>query len=365
MTTIQPRIAGLDVLRGCAAMAVMLHHHAHYYDDLFPGRTPLSFDLNPGHFGVELFFIISGFVILMTAERQRTVRAFAVSRFTRLMPAFVVALVLATTILAFWPMPPMVIPTPQQFLANLTMAPGLFLEAPVDLPYWTLTYELVFYGYMALILHFRLLRSIEWFGLLSVAIGCLGVLMMNVEQHHRTAILLMLYYSNFFVIGLCLHRLHSRAARPITYVALVSAILATALGGGERTFYASGSLYFSLASAFALLVWFATSRHGRWLACLPLLFFGRISFALYLVHAVVGFQIIRFGTDRGWSTITGVIAAGFASMAAATVLHYAVEAPVMRWSRDRLKARRQPATFGPFLPTNLVTEPLPSRLDGT
>jgi len=54
-------LGGLDVLRGCAAGAVMLHHHGDYYDVLYPGRTPLSFDLGPGHFGVELFFIISGF----------------------------------------------------------------------------------------------------------------------------------------------------------------------------------------------------------------------------------------------------------------------------------------------------------------
>ena len=74
------RVAGLDVLRGCAAGAVMLHHHAQYYDVLYPGRTPLSFDLGAGHFGVELFFIISGFVILMTIERKKTILDFAVQR---------------------------------------------------------------------------------------------------------------------------------------------------------------------------------------------------------------------------------------------------------------------------------------------
>ncbi|MEA2806537.1 MAG: hypothetical protein QOJ17_678, partial [Rhodospirillaceae bacterium] len=72
----------------------MLHHHGQYYDVLFPGRTPLSFDMGPGHFGVELFFIISGFVILKTIERKKTVREFAISRATRLMPAFLAALLL-------------------------------------------------------------------------------------------------------------------------------------------------------------------------------------------------------------------------------------------------------------------------------
>src|SRR5260370_24825874 len=138
----------------------MLHHHGAYYDVLYRGRTPLSVDLTPGHFGVELFFIISGFVILMTMERKKSVLEFAPSRFARLMPAFLASLVLATTLLILWPMPPLDTPTLRQFLANLTMAPSLFGEADIDPPYWTLTYGLVLYAFMALILRFGPLLSI-------------------------------------------------------------------------------------------------------------------------------------------------------------------------------------------------------------
>src|ERR1051325_8284919 len=117
------RIVGLDALRGLAAGAVLLHHHAQYYDVLFGGRTPLGINFGAGHYGVELFFIISGFVILMTIERRKTVRSFAASRFTRLMPAFLAALMLASALLILWPMPqPFAVPTLWQFIANLTMA---------------------------------------------------------------------------------------------------------------------------------------------------------------------------------------------------------------------------------------------------
>src|SRR5260370_13393885 len=178
----------------------MLHHHGQYYDVLYRGRTPLSVDLGPGHFGVELFFIISGFVIMMTIERKKAVRDFAISRFTRLMPAFLAALVMASVILIFWPMPPMDTPTFPQFLANLTMAPSLFGQKVVDLPYWTLTYELVFYAFMALVLRFGLLGSIEWLGLAALAVACAFPALVDVELHHRTEIVLMAYYSNFFLI---------------------------------------------------------------------------------------------------------------------------------------------------------------------
>jgi peptidoglycan/LPS O-acetylase OafA/YrhL len=336
----QERIVGLDVLRGFAAIAVMLHHHAQYYDVLYPGRVPLSVDLGPGHFGVELFFIISGFVILMTIERRKMVREFVVSRVARLMPAFLTALVIATVIRALWPVPVLDAPTLVQFLANLTMAPSLFGQTGMDMPYWTLTYELVFYVGMAMLLALGLLRQAEWLGLLAVAVSCLLILTIDVKLHYRTSILLLVYYSNFFLIGICLYRLHAGQARWITWLALACAVAVTALGGGERSFDTPGIVYLPLTIAFAALVWFATSQYGKWLAWPPLIFMGKISYPLYLVHVVLGFAIIRWGIALGWSTLAGVVAAGVACMITATLMHYLIERPGGRWLRATLVRRK-------------------------
>jgi peptidoglycan/LPS O-acetylase OafA/YrhL len=329
----------LDVLRGFAAVAVMVHHHGQYYDELYPGRTPLSVNFFAGHFGVELFFIISGFVILMTIERKATVWAFALARAVRLMPCFLAALALATVILVVAPMPPLDTPTVARFLANVTMAPLLFGERVVDLPYWTLTYEMVFYATMALLLALGGLRQIEWIALAWIAAGVLFTTLVDVEHHNRTSILLLAYYSNFFVIGMCLYKVHAGRARPLTWVALVLAILTSARGGGQQAFYASGALYLALTASFAVLVWLATTAVGRWAAAPPLVFLGRISYPLYLVHVVLGFEVIRFGVEQGWSTVTGVVAAAAVSLGAATLLHYLVERPGQRWSH---KARQPP-----------------------
>lgn len=337
------RIAGLDVLRGFAAAAVMLHHHGQYYDVLYPGRTALSVDLGPGHFGVELFFIISGFVILMTIERKKTVREFVISRTARLMPAFVAALIMATAIRALSPVPLLDTPTLPQFLANLTMAPALFGQTAMDMPYWTLTYELVFYIGMGLILALGMLRWTEWFGLLAVAVSCLFIATLDVRLHHRSSIVLLVYYSNFFLIGICLYRIHAGMTRPVTWLALVVAIAVTVLGGGERSFDAPGRLYLPLTLAFATLVWFAISRHGRWLALRPLVFLGQISYPLYLVHVVLGFLVIRWAIALDWSTLEGVVAAGVVSMIAATLMHYFIELPGGRWVQAALSPKQPPA----------------------
>ena len=335
------RIIGLDALRGLAAGSVLLHHQAQYYDVLYGGRTPLPINLGAGHYGVELFFIISGFVILMTIERKKTVRSFVASRFTRLMPAFLAALAIASVLLILCPLPPpFATPTFWQFVANLTMAPMLFGQNVIDLPYWTLTYEMVFYIYMAICLRFGLLRSIEWAGLALMAAGLLFRATGDVQLHHRTSIVLLAYYSNFFLIGICLYRITVQQARPITYIALILSIAMSGLGGGERAFDSPGWLYLPLTVAFTALVWHATHRPARWLVWPPLVFLGQISYPLYLVHVVVGYEIIRFGVAEGWSTLHGVIAAALASVVLATVLHYYVEGPGERWSRAKLSQLR-------------------------
>ena len=83
------------------------------------------------------------------------------------------------------------------------------------------------------------------------------------------------------------------------------AITVTVLGGGERSFDTPGRIYLPLTIAFTAFVWFAISRHGKWLAWRPFVFLGRISYPLYLVHVVLGFaghplgRGARLEHDRG------------------------------------------------------------------
>lgn len=124
------RLGHIDALRGLAALGVVVQHSAEL--------AGLGFgSFNFGRFGIQLFFLLSGFVIPFSFAGSEPVKRFLISRFFRLYPAFWASL-LAATLVSFVP--------PAEFAANATMAPILFGQPLAVGAYWTLFFELCFYA---------------------------------------------------------------------------------------------------------------------------------------------------------------------------------------------------------------------------
>ncbi|MCF2491443.1 acyltransferase [Dyadobacter sp. CY347] len=138
------RFLELDALRGIAAIMVVLFHYT-----LSSNGKLLGWEFRYGVTGVDLFFMISGFVIFMTTSRIKQWPHFLVSRFARLYPAFWCCMSLTAIVMIYI--------EPQLFslsrlLANLTMASIFFDEEYLDQSYWTLLVELMFYFWIVLLL---------------------------------------------------------------------------------------------------------------------------------------------------------------------------------------------------------------------
>ena len=75
------RLDEIDVLRGLAALAVVVFHYSGHSQRYF---ADFPFHLEYGKYGVQLFFVISGFFIFQTIEKCRNVQEFLLLRFSRL-----------------------------------------------------------------------------------------------------------------------------------------------------------------------------------------------------------------------------------------------------------------------------------------
>jgi peptidoglycan/LPS O-acetylase OafA/YrhL len=148
----RPRLALLDGLRLLAALSVVLFHwtawhhgnwgrHGEPAAEAWPWLSQVT---SVGALGVQLFFIISGFVILLSCFGKSPAR-FIGSRVGRLYPAYWVA-VLATSALIFLIWPEVGAQrSPTDIWANLTMFQGGLGVGHIDGVYWTLWVEMKFY----------------------------------------------------------------------------------------------------------------------------------------------------------------------------------------------------------------------------
>jgi len=159
----------LDVARFLAAIMVVFYHYA-FASSAAGNATVVAFPKlgslsQYGYLGVEFFFMISGFVILMTAI-GKTPKQFVISRFVRLYPNYWLGVLITFLVLTFVGHPKYSV-TPSQFLVNLTMLQS-FLDVPhIDGVYWSLVVELKFYllTFVAMclgILRFRRTLLVVW-----------------------------------------------------------------------------------------------------------------------------------------------------------------------------------------------------------
>jgi peptidoglycan/LPS O-acetylase OafA/YrhL len=338
-----PRFLELDLLRLVAAFAVMAFHFtfsgpAHgYVASSFPEVSGVS---RYGYLGVNLFFLISGLVVLMTAW-DRDILGFLVSRAARLYPAFWVAVTLTATVVSVSGSAHFSV-TPGQYLANLTMLhPVLFIDS-VDAVYWTLWSEVRFYLFVVILIAIgmtrrRVLAALwAWIGLTLLLES--GLLPPGVTAVADLA--LQTHYSHYFIAGMALFLL-SRSGPSPSLLVLLGVCFANALYRGALFSWELAARFAEPMSAavamavitgcfgvLALVATHRTAKVGRpWFTAA-----GTVTYPLYLLHFTIGLILIdRFTVvlGRWWSValVSGVM------VAAAALLHAGVEKPVGRWLR--------------------------------
>jgi peptidoglycan/LPS O-acetylase OafA/YrhL len=320
------RMPLLDALRLFAAFLVLGFHW------LF--RGPASGDqFTPfrdfealaiyGYIGVDWFFVISGFVIAWTAQSRSAVN-FAILRFARLYPAYIacMSLTFLLTVLYGWQR---ATPGLADWVANLTMAAPLLGRPFMDGAYWSILVEIIFYGWV-----FLLLAGGLWKYRVPITFGWLALSIANMTwlEIELLRFLLITDFAPWFIIGMMMHDMRERGLRLASAVILVTAFIASCLSltiqvpEFLRDYGAAPDLstLFGLNAIGVLLValavqpWQISQRLSR-----IAMFAGAISYPLYLLHQHAGYMLIdRLGPKLGAWPAFALSAAAVIFVAAAT-----------------------------------------------
>jgi len=323
---VQRRYLELDSMRGLAALMVVVYHYSTWHEQSlgYSSTTPL-FNFWQGSLGVELFFMISGFVIFMTIGNKTSITDFAISRFARLFPAYWVAVIFTSILLLLAPIPGREI-TLVQAAVNLSMLQKWLGVPSIDGVYWTLAVELSFYFLIGLCALTNQLKNIVvWSAcLLGAAIlvwaaeTYLALTTSNAIKHT-----FLLEYGNLFVAGIMFYLLilHRHGYR---YHAIIGiSLLVEALLRPEAA---------PIVSAFYVMFYLLYSNKIGFLQQKYLIYLGNISYSLYLIHQNFGYVVIDIMEQYGLAnSISVLIAPCVLSILISSLMYEYVERPGIKF----------------------------------
>ncbi|GHA80219.1 MULTISPECIES: acyltransferase family protein [Streptomyces] len=347
------RMRALDGLRLLAALMVAAYHYGGRGGDITAawGSSPaVQFPTAHtwfayGPLGVQIFFVISGFVICMSGW-GRSLSSFFASRVARLMPAYWAAVVLVTLVFAL-PVVAYEAVSPSDALVNLTL-----LQQPLGADRvlgvcWTLWAEIRFYALFALfvVLPGANRRRIVLF----CAVWTLAAALTKASGEPFLDVLLMPEHAPFFVGGIGLYLVHRDRRDAVAWgIVGVSWLLGQhhavadlwhPAGQDAFSYRSSAVIILIVTAGFAVVAAIALGALHRvdwpWLTVA-----GALTYPFYLVHEHLGWVVVGVlhRTLGVPAALTAVLTVG-AMLALAWLLHRYVE----RWSTPLLRKALTPS----------------------
>ena len=319
MILTKPYYPLLDALRFFAAFWVM---NFHYLSVL--GLSNSLHWYRYGNLGVQLFFIVSGFVIVESLQ-SKTIREFAILRFIRLYPLFWI-LCTVTFIFPYF-FPHAATSSVSQYVVSMTMFGDILNEilhtsGLVDPSYWTLTIELLFYIGIGTFVFLFSSTHIRYF---LISWLCVSVIAfsLHIDQNFFIKLLLVRHVS-YFVFGgalaLIASRLNSKStiendqnkkilaptsAKYVDYLLLVGSALYSILivrkalppyvTSNIHDAYIVTLIHIAFFISTSLLVYFSKYvTHSRVVRLLFII--GGMTYPLYLLHQKIGNTVLNYVT---------------------------------------------------------------------
>ncbi|MFI5549858.1 acyltransferase family protein [Streptomyces sp. NPDC051738] len=333
------RLYVIDGIRLLAALMVAVHHYAGTDRLDQPGNAvwdrPVS-EIMPtvfrfstyGWIGVEIFFVISGFVICMSCW-GRTPRQFFVSRVIRLYPAYWFAIAFTTAVVValpgVWERLKL-----REILLNLTMLQSGSASPHVDGVYWTLWTELRFYLlFLAVVAMGLTYRRVVVFCCVWGAAAMLA----PISELRLLVLLVNPVAAWYFIAGLVLYLMYRFGQDLLLWGMLTMAWLMGQMELGRRidavehvSGWRGSALIFTAFLLFMVAVSLGYTDRIRWKWLVTA---GALTYPLYLTHYLAGTALInRLRDTMDPRLLVVVVIAAF--LVLSRLIHRYVERPAAR-----------------------------------
>jgi peptidoglycan/LPS O-acetylase OafA/YrhL len=289
------RIDHIDGLRGVAIGSVALFHAFARWPDLVPYGSRYADYFGYGWLGVELFFLISGFVILMTLERSRSFGDFMIRRWLRLFPAMLICSAIIFLTAPAFPYRPTGAPRLADIVPGITFIDNRWLELiggpnrTLEGSFWSLFVEMKFYIGFGLA-YFLAGRTFAIAGLVLIFILYPLTQALGLGAAHYALYLLDAPYMAWFASG-ALFYLSTKAGDWRLMAAAIAVGVLAAFGElpGQGVVPLPALIVVGL---FTIVLTVPTVQ--RTLTTPPIMFLGAISYPLYLLHEGAMISTVRW-----------------------------------------------------------------------
>ncbi|MED9724543.1 acyltransferase [Escherichia marmotae] len=356
----------IHYLRGLAALFVVMYHYRRILNDVYVQKDLGDILFNGAFFGVDLFFMISGFVIVLSTKNDNSLISFYAKRFFKIYPVYIAVFIV-------W----VIMQHPSTFDVELAIKSLFFIHFDYTKPApwfgyssintaWTLTYEVLFYFIfsLGLLLNHKhrtiISSSITLLLFISANYYFNGFISFNPHTtigNGETSGLIKLVGSPLmleFIFGMITCELYLNTKRNEPYVFLKNTTkpffiisMAFFLLSISRGDIPHGPLDIGIPCFLLLLSFVSYERHYGLKQSKILSFLGDISYPLYLVHLVVSgymYDIKKifpyYAELHGFSRLLFLLLTSFAL---AYVIHLCIEKPASKIARvalDKFKIRQ-------------------------
>lgn len=275
----------IDLLRGLAALYVVIYHFVLGSNLRFVESHMLREFASYGHLGVQVFFVISGFVIpysmFVSNYEIKNFKLFMAKRLLRLEPPYLISVLLSIALIYISTLSPYYRGEGinlgfKQVIFHLAYLNSIFGYDWVNVVYWTLAIEFQYYLLMAVL--FPLLKSGNVLSYSLLLVLAIGLSLIFPQKQF------LLKHLPFFILGISMFLLKIKSIN-------INKFMVSILFTASIIFLEDGLAYLFFGIAPVVIILF-TNKEGKLVT-----FLSTVSYSIYLLHIPIGQRIMNLGEN--------------------------------------------------------------------